>query len=75
MSVQESGSGMPAEIIEKIFDRFFSTKDVGVGTGLGLSISYGIIQSHGGEILVRSQVGIGTEFVVTLPVKYSPQNS
>lgn len=75
ISIQDSGSGMPPEIIEKIFDPFFSTKDVGVGTGLGLSISYGIIQSHGGEIHVRSQVGIGTEFVVTLPVKYSPKDN
>lgn len=68
VSIQDSGKGMPADILEKIFDPFFTTKGVGQGTGLGLSISYGIIHNHGGEIQVRSEVGVGTEFVVTLPV-------
>ncbi len=69
ISFQDSGKGMTPQVMEKIFDPFFSTKAVGQGTGLGLSISYGIIQTHGGEILVKSQVGIGTEFIVTIPVK------
>lgn len=69
VSIQDSGQGIPPEVIEKIFDPFFSTKGVGQGTGLGLSISYGIIQSHGGLIEVKSQVGIGTEFRVTIPVR------
>lgn len=69
VSIQDSGQGIPPEVIEKIFDPFFSTKGVGQGTGLGLSISYGIIQSHGGMIEVKSQVGIGTEFRVTIPVR------
>lgn len=69
ISFQDSGKGMTSQVMEKIFDPFFSTKGVGQGTGLGLSISYGIIQSHGGEIQVKSQVGIGTEFVVQIPVK------
>ena len=60
---------MTSQVMEKIFDPFFSTKGVGQGTGLGLSISYGIIQSHGGDIQVKSQVGIGTEFIVTIPVE------
>jgi two-component system NtrC family sensor kinase len=68
ISFQDSGKGMTPQVMEKIFDPFFSTKGVGQGTGLGLSISYGIIQSHGGEILVKSQVGIGTEFIVLIPV-------
>jgi two-component system NtrC family sensor kinase len=68
ISFQDSGKGMTAQVMEKIFDPFFSTKGVGQGTGLGLSISYGIIQTHGGEIQVKSQVGIGTEFVVKIPV-------
>jgi two-component system NtrC family sensor kinase len=69
ISFQDSGKGMTPEVLEKIFDPFFSTKGVGQGTGLGLSISYGIIQSHGGEIQVKSQPGIGTEFVIKLPLK------
>jgi two-component system NtrC family sensor kinase len=71
LSFQDSGKGMTAQVMEKIFDPFFSTKGVGQGTGLGLSISYGIIESHGGEILVKSQVGIGTEFIVQIPVRPS----
>lgn len=71
VSVQDSGKGMSPETLEKIFDPFFTTKGVGQGTGLGLSISYGIIQNHGGEIQVRSQVGVGTEFIVIIPV-YPP---
>ncbi len=68
ISIQDSGEGMSPETIEKIFEPFFTTKGVGQGTGLGLSISYGIIQNHGGEIQVRSQNGIGTEFIVIIPV-------
>lgn len=68
MSFQDSGKGMEPSVMEKVFDPFFSTKGIGQGTGLGLSISYGIIQNHGGDIQVKSQVGIGTEFVLTIPV-------
>lgn len=68
VSIQDSGKGMPPEVMEKIFDPFFTTKGVGQGTGLGLSISYGIIHNHGGEIHVRSEVGVGTEFTIVLPV-------
>ncbi len=71
ISIQDSGKGMTPETLEKIFDPFFTTKGVGQGTGLGLSISYGIVQNHGGEIQARSQIGVGTEFIVTLPV-YPP---
>lgn len=69
ISIQDSGRGMTTEIMEKIFDPFFTTKGVGQGTGLGLSISYGIIENHGGEIQVRSEQGVGTEFIIILPVK------
>ena len=72
VSIQDSGQGMTAQVIEKIFDPFFSTKGVGQGTGLGLSISYGIVQNHGGDIQVKSQMGIGTEFLITIPVKATP---
>jgi len=68
VSIQDSGEGINADYMEKIFEPFFTTKDVGQGTGLGLSISYGIIQNHGGEIQVRSQKGVGTEFVIVIPV-------
>jgi len=68
ISIQDSGIGMDQSILEKIFEPFFTTKNVGQGTGLGLSISYGIIQNHGGEIQVRSQKGVGTEFIVIIPV-------
>lgn len=71
VSIQDSGKGMSPETLEKIFDPFFTTKGVGQGTGLGLSISYGIIQNHGGEIQVRSEKGVGTEFIVIIPV-YPP---
>lgn len=73
ISVQDSGSGMDAQTLEKIFEPFFTTKGVGQGTGLGLSISYGIIQNHGGEIQVRSQKGVGTEFVIIIPIS-PPKN-
>ena len=69
VSIQDSGKGIPPNTLEKIFDPFFTTKEIGQGTGLGLSISYGIIHNHGGEIQVRSEVNVGTEFTIILPVK------
>ncbi len=71
----DSGVGIPPENIGKIFDPFFTSKDVGQGTGLGLSVSYGIIEGHGGHISVESTPGIGTIFTVTLPIGGSPQTS
>ncbi len=65
--VKDTGCGIAAEDIEKLFDPFFSTKGHN-GTGLGLSVSYGIIQSHGGEIEVESELGSGTVFTITLPI-------
>lgn len=69
ISIQDSGKGMSQDTIGKIFDPFFTTKKIGQGTGLGLSISYGIIDNHGGEIQVKSEVNVGTEFIITLPVR------
>lgn len=69
ISIQDNGKGMSPETQEKIFDPFFTTKGVGQGTGLGLSISYGIIHNHGGDIQVKSQPGVGTEFIIVLPLK------
>lgn len=69
ISIQDSGKGMSQETIGKVFDPFFTTKKIGQGTGLGLSISYGIIDNHGGEIQVKSEVNVGTEFIIALPVR------
>lgn len=66
--VSDTGCGIPQENIKKIFDPFFTTKKIGEGTGLGLSVSYGIVQKHGGEIEVESEVGKGTTFRVILPI-------
>jgi len=59
---------MSEEVKNKIFEPFFTTKEVGKGTGLGLSISYGIISDHKGKINVESEIGKGTEFIITLPI-------
>lgn len=67
ISIQDSGKGIAPENRALVFDPFFTTKGVGQGTGLGLSITYGIIQSHGGDIELKSEVGVGTEFIITLP--------
>lgn len=69
ISIQDSGKGISADNLDKIFDPFFTTKGVGQGTGLGLSITYGIIQKHGGDIQVKSQIGVGTEFIIQLPIE------
>ena len=68
VSIRDTGKGMSKATLEKVFDPFFTTKGLGLGTGLGLSISYGVIQKHGGEILVSSAKGKGTEFKIILPV-------
>ncbi len=67
LDVSDEGHGIPEEIRVRIFDPFFSTKEIGKGTGLGLAISYGIIKDHGGDILVASEPGVGTTFSVLLP--------
>jgi two-component system, NtrC family, sensor kinase len=67
IEVSDNGPGIPEANLERIFDPFFTTKPVGKGTGLGLSICYGIIKRMGGTIKVRSTVGKGTTFIITLP--------
>ena len=67
--IKDNGIGIPDEIKNRIWEPFFTTKEVGVGTGLGMSITYGIIEKHGGKIDLSSEVGKGTEFVITLPKK------
>lgn len=65
---QDSGTGIPAADLEKIFDPFYTTKEVGKGTGLGLSVSYNIVKRFKGDIKVASTIGAGTTFTIILPV-------
>ena len=68
VEIADTGSGIPAELLSRIYDPFFTTKEIGKGTGLGLSITYGIVQEHGGTITCESQVGQGTRFILRLPL-------
>ena len=67
VSVKDNGCGIPPENLDKLFQPFFTTKEIGTGTGLGLAISHGIIESHNGKISIESKVGEGTCFTITLP--------
>ncbi|MFN8268974.1 MAG: ATP-binding protein [Chitinophagaceae bacterium] len=77
ISVRDNGNGIPQNIVDKVFQPFFTTKPTGSGTGLGLSLSYDIVKAHGGEIKVISKLtegnpgqsgkGEGSEFIVVLP--------
>lgn len=69
IKITDTGNGMNEITKQKIFDPFFTTKEVGKGTGLGLSISYGIIKKHEGQIEVSSEIGKGTSFIISLPIK------
>ena len=68
ISISDTGSGIPKDKISRIFEPFFTTKEVGKGTGLGLSIAYDIIKKHNGDIMVDSEVGTGTTFIIKIPV-------
>lgn len=69
VSIADNGVGIPEAIRERIFEPFFTTKEVGAGTGLGLAISFGIIQEHQGSLVVESEEGKGTTFVIELPIR------
>ena len=69
ITLRDSGGGISEENLVRIFDPFFTTKPEGEGTGLGLSVSYGIVSRHGGLIEVESEIGIGSTFIVTLPLR------
>ena len=67
LSIADTGCGIPADMINRIFDPYFTTKPIGEGTGLGLSTVHGIVKNHGGSIKVYSELGVGTTFHVFLP--------
>lgn len=67
--ITDNGPGIPAEIIDRIFDRYFTTKNLGEGTGLGLFVTKSLVESLGGEINVTSRIGGGTTFTIMLPVR------
>ena len=67
ISVKDNGNGIPQNILDKIFQPFFTTKPTGHGTGLGLSMSYDIVKAHGGALKVETKEGEGSEFIIVLP--------
>ena len=69
LTIADNGPGIPAEAIERIFDRYFTTKKPGEGTGLGLFVTKSLVENMGGEIAVTSRSGGGTTFTVTLPIR------
>jgi len=72
VAIMDTGCGIPEKNLRRIFDPFFTSKDVGKGTGLGLSVSHGIVEAHGGLIEVQSKVGEGSTFRVFLPLNPPP---
>jgi two-component system cell cycle sensor histidine kinase/response regulator CckA len=73
IDVVDTGTGIPPDIVDKIFEPFFSTKEVGKGTGLGLSTVYGIVKQTGGFVYVDSEAGAGTSFRIFLPRHHAEQ--
>jgi len=65
--VRDNGNGIPQNIVDKIFQPFFTTKPAGQGTGLGLSLAYDVVKAHGGEISIKTKQGEGSEFLIQLP--------
>ena len=68
IKVADNGNGIPKEVLDKIFQPFFTTKPTGQGTGLGLSLSYDIVKAHGGELKVVTKEGKGSDFIIQLPI-------
>lgn len=72
VSVSDDGAGMPEEVAQRVFEPFFTTKEVGRGTGQGLALAKTVVERHGGSIRFESAVGLGTTFIIRLPVKGQP---
>ena len=66
--IADNGNGIPQNVLDKIFQPFFTTKPTGQGTGLGLSLSYDIVKAHGGELKVETKEGEFSEFIIQLPM-------
>jgi len=71
-TVRDTGVGIPEDTLSRIFEPFYTTKEVGKGTGLGLAIAYGIVQEHGGQIIASNHPDGGAVFTVELPIAPSP---
>jgi signal transduction histidine kinase len=72
VEIQDTGTGIPDAIRTRVFDPFFTTKEVGKGTGQGLAIAHRAVEKHGGALTFETQLGVGTTFVVRLPVGGAP---
>ncbi len=68
LTIRDTGDGMSSEVMAHLFEPFYTTKALGKGTGMGLAVVYGIVRQHGGDIRVQSKLGVGTEFVILLPL-------
>jgi signal transduction histidine kinase len=68
ITISDAGPGIEPQIIDRIFDPYFTTKEIGKGSGLGLSVVHGIVKNHGGAIAVDSEVGTGSTFTVFFPL-------
>lgn len=70
VDIRDTGAGIPRDVLPHIFDQFYTTKPIGEGTGLGLAVSHRIVTDHGGQILVDSEVGLGSTIRVVLPLRH-----